>query len=488
MGKFIDLSQLLLLVLLFVQTHHQSLASVQEANDSETASKQSQPSRSLDILEAEARTARELSYAAAALQKDLSTCQSRVQSIQKGFQNLYSTHLANVDGLRKCKEGMLGTQEMEELEAKLGKLDDKVDPELLVEAQQKEDDTKRKLRDEELASKHKELILSLEKQVRQLRLREKAWERTISELVARRDLLERREGAWERTIGELMGEVEVRAKRESWWKSMKAEMESRIGTLSRIGVLERFGPGPHYISIVVNLDDEQNPASDSSHREFIIELAPLDLMPHSIHLFLSQIAEGYWSRGTPAIVINPGHVLQACPHPCLESVSLGGKYPGDPYFEMKRAGIDSVSFQEYNPRYPHEKYTVGWAGRPHSGPEFYINLLNNTLDHGPVEQRKKELGDRYIDYVRETLGGEFDEKVLEPDPCFGKVVQGFDVVDKIAERITWSSLPSKEGERGGRLDDHLLVRPVEIVSVSILDSLGMKGGGDMSPQVGHTEL
>lgn len=272
MGKFIDLSYLLLLVLLFVQTHHQSLASVQEANDSETASKQSQPSRSLDILEAEARTARELSYAAAALQKDLSTCQSRVQSIQKGFQNLYSTHLANVDGLRKCKEGMLGTQEMEELEAKLGKLDEKVDPELLVEAQQKEDDTKRKLRDEELASKHKELILSLEKQVRQLRLREKAWERTISELVARRDLLERREGAWERlvspdtdsylnfaylsieepgkllnvshhiirrTIGELMGEVEVRAKRESWWKSMKAEMESRIGALSRIGVLER---------------------------------------------------------------------------------------------------------------------------------------------------------------------------------------------------------------------------------------------------------
>jgi hypothetical protein len=44
------------------------------------------------------------------------------------------------------------------------------------------------------------------------------------------------------------------------------------------------------------------------------------------------------------------------------------------------------------------------------------------------------------------------------------------VVDKIAERITWGSLPTKEGEEGGRLYDHLLVRPVKIVSVSIVDS------------------
>ena len=158
----------------------------------------SESSRSIDVLEAEARTARELSYAAAQLQKDLSTCNSRAQSLQKGFQNLYSTHLANVDGLRKCKEGMLGAQEMEELEANLAKLNDKVDPDLLANAQQTEDIKKRQMRDEEIASKHKELILSLEHQVQQLRLREKAWERTISELVARRDLLERREGAWER--------------------------------------------------------------------------------------------------------------------------------------------------------------------------------------------------------------------------------------------------------------------------------------------------
>lgn len=161
-----------LLICLYLRIHIPLIVSAEDATD--TAS---EPSRSIDILEAEARTARELSYAAAKLQKDLANCQSRIQSVQKGFQNLYSTHLANVDGLRKCKEGVLGLQEMEELETKLSNLNGKVDPDLLAEAQRTEDDKKRRLRDEEIASKHKELIISLERQVEQLRLRERAWER-----------------------------------------------------------------------------------------------------------------------------------------------------------------------------------------------------------------------------------------------------------------------------------------------------------------------
>ena len=205
-------------------------------------------------------------------------------------------------------------------------------------------------------------------------------------------------------------------------------------------------------------------------------------MPHTIHLFLSQISEGYWSRGTPAIVINAGHVLQACPHPCLEYLSSSSTTDGgesspsidDPYIDMKHAGLDSVSFQEYSPLYPHEKYTIGFAGRPHSGPEFYINLLNNTLDHGPVEAG-------YAKLVLEEEGGVVvDERVLEPDPCFGKVVEGFDVVDLVARRVTRSTLPAsaKEGSSnandGGEVDEAfdntLLVRPVKIVSVTILEN------------------
>lgn len=208
--------------------------------------------------------------------------------------------------------------------------------------------------------------------------------------------------------------------------------------------------------MIVDLDDTQ--------QEVLIELAPITLMPHSVHTFLSQLSEGYWTRGTPAIVMNPGHVLQACPHPCLETKAMGGSYPGDPYVDMKHAGLDTVSFQEYHPEYPHEKYTIGFAGRPHSGPEFYINMMNNTMDHGPKEAiTKKAIEDEE----------EVDEMTMEPDPCFGKIISGFEVIDKIAEGLTRGDLPDeskeiRDDDDEEALSDSLLIQPVRIVSMSII--------------------
>jgi len=361
-----------------------------------------------------------------------------------------------------------------------------VNPALLEQAQFKEDQKARTKRDEELASKHRTLINSLETRIESLVRRERSWERTISELQARRDLLERREGAWERTIGDLMGEIEVRARREDWWEDMKREMEGRIGALSQIAVVERFGQGPHHVSMTVLLE-EGNP---SSQRTLIFELAPIELAPHSVHLFLTQIAEGYWSRGTPAIVLNAEHVLQACPHPCLDSVDLGGRTPGYPYEDMRAAGLDVVSFQEYSPAFPHEKYTIGFAGRPHSGPEFYINLLDNTLDHGTLEERKRRMGQaEYGAWAEEAFGGveevDVGEKdMMEPYPCFGKLVEGFDVVDEIARSLTRASLPKddlddEDDMERVDLDENMLLRPVKIASVTILEnySPGAKAAG-----------
>ena len=208
--------------------------------------------------------------------------------------------------------------------------------------------------------------------------------------------------------------------------------------------------------MIIDLDDTQ--------QEVLIELAPITLMPHSVHTFLSQLSEGYWTRGTPAIVMNPGHVLQACPHPCLETKAMGGSYPGDPYVDMRHAGLDTVSFQEYHPEYPHEKYTIGFAGRPHSGPEFYINMMNNTMDHGPKEAiTKKAIEDEE----------EVDEMTMEPDPCFGKIISGFEVIDKIAEGLTRGDLPDeskeiRDDDDEEALSDSLLIQPVRIVSMSII--------------------
>lgn len=222
----------------------------------------------------------------------------------------------------------------------------------------------------------------------------------------------------------------------------------------------RYGPGPHYVRMNVLLE-YNNP---ESQRSIVFELAPLDLMPHSIHTFLSQITEGYWKRGTPAFAINAEHVLQACPHPCLDSVYLGGDMVGDPYADMRSRGIATVSYQEYSPKYPHEKYTIGYAGHPLSGPEFYINLLDNSLDHGSLQDRKMKMGREYDEWVRHTFDGIDDEDIdQEPYPCFGKVVEGFETIDLMAEGMTRASLPDAE-----YTDSDLLLRPIAIVELEII--------------------
>eukprot|EP00584_Thalassiosira_punctigera_P008648 CAMPEP_0172539242 /NCGR_PEP_ID=MMETSP1067-20121228/10481_1 /TAXON_ID=265564 ORGANISM="Thalassiosira punctigera, Strain Tpunct2005C2" /NCGR_SAMPLE_ID=MMETSP1067 /ASSEMBLY_ACC=CAM_ASM_000444 /LENGTH=258 /DNA_ID=CAMNT_0013324889 /DNA_START=68 /DNA_END=844 /DNA_ORIENTATION=- len=224
--------------------------------------------------------------------------------------------------------------------------------------------------------------------------------------------------------------------------------------------------------------DESNP---SSARVLVFELAPVDLMPHSVHLFLSQIAEGYWSCGTPAFVLAAEHVLQACPHPCLDHVDLGGSKRGYPYAEMREAGLDSVSFQEYSPKFPHKRHTIGFAGRPHSGPEFYVNLLDNTLDHGTAEERRRSMGPKeYEAWAGEAFDGGAEEAgtTTEPYPCFGRLVEGRDVADEIARGMTRASLRRRrsedddddsEEEDGPGLENTLL-RPVRIASVTILEN------------------
>ena len=62
-----------------------------------------------------------------------------------------------------------------------------------------------------------------------------------------------------------------------------------------------------------------------------------------------------------------------------------------------------------SPNFPHKKYTLGYAGRP-GGPDFYISTLDNTRNHGPGGQSS------------------YDDPG-EADPCFAKVIAGFDIVD-----------------------------------------------------------
>jgi hypothetical protein len=70
------------------------------------------------------------------------------------------------------------------------------------------------------------------------------------------------------------------------------------------------------------------------------------------------------------------------------------------------------SFVGSSPNFPHKKYTLGYAGRP-GGPDFYVSTQDNTLNHGPGGQTSYE-------------------EASEADPCFAKVVPGFEhVVDRM---------------------------------------------------------
>lgn len=119
----------------------------------------------------------------------------------------------------------------------------------------------------------------------------------------------------------------------------------------------------------------------------IIEMAPISLLPCSVYNFL-EIART-WKSG--AFHRNARHVLQA----------------------LARSDIkDSMPFQEYSPEYPHTKGTVGYCGRP-SGPGFYVSIQDNTKNHGPGSQQKRN--------------------PYEADSIIGTVVQGMEdgTVDRI---------------------------------------------------------
>lgn len=197
----------------------------------------------------------------------------------------------------------------------------------------------------------------------------------------------------------------------------KKKMQENIQLMSRTALLEKHGPGPHEVEMLVRFET----ADGNTDSGFItLELAPIDEMPHAVYWFLEQVERKLYDGCS--FHRNPGHVIQGGPVPNF----LSGA--NDPPLEQRfqDSGFDSILFQEYSPNFPHQKYTAGYSGRP-GGPNFYISTKDNTVVHGP--------------------GGQQDG--AEADPCFAKVVHGFDTVDRMHQ------IPVTE--------DHAMERNVAIV-------------------------
>ena len=102
-----------------------------------------------------------------------------------------------------------------------------------------------------------------------------------------------------------------------------------------------------------------------------------------------------------SFILNAMHVLKAAPLP------YDGSPPSVKAQEFLDKGLESVAFREYSPEYPHKQYTVGFAAD--GSPSFYINTEDNSEIHAG-------------------------------DPCFAKVVSGFETIHRLEASPTRNGL------------------------------------------------
>eukprot|EP00978_Attheya_sp_CCMP212_P032034 scaffold123288_cov50-Attheya_sp.AAC.3 len=171
-----------------------------------------------------------------------------------------------------------------------------------------------------------------------------------------------------------------------------AKIRRQIQAKNKQDVLEKYGPGPYQVEFELDFSPDEN----EEPTKFVVEMAPLDLMPHSVHHFLEMISHGLLNGF--AFNVGEYHIVMA------------GVKSGEMEQVFKKARLTTLTFPEYSHEFPHDPYTLGFSGAP-PGPSWYINTVDNVEHHGP--------------------GGQEHHRGLDGDPCFAKVVSGFDVVDRI---------------------------------------------------------
>jgi cyclophilin family peptidyl-prolyl cis-trans isomerase len=194
---------------------------------------------------------------------------------------------------------------------------------------------------------------------------------------------------------------------ELWLQHRQDEMKHRIDHLiqytqnfSHQQVIEQWGEGPHRVAFTVEYNNEHG---HIYNRQFLVELASVHDMPHSVHFFLEMVAMKLWDHTVLLHHEKIEHLIAAVP--------IDFRYSQYKHSHLAYLGWKNMGFPEYHPKHTHNKYTLGFANK---GPTWYINTVNNVVSHGPGGQPKKQL-----------LG--------DADPCFGTVIEGTDVVDDLIQ-------------------------------------------------------
>jgi cyclophilin family peptidyl-prolyl cis-trans isomerase len=144
-------------------------------------------------------------------------------------------------------------------------------------------------------------------------------------------------------------------------------------------------------------------------------------MPHTIKTLLELFEHGTYIDGT--FVLAKDHIILGGPtdlHNDENNERLVQRLVDEGY------DGGALLLNEYSDEYPHVEGTIGFIAGQSSGPMFYINLNDNSEAHSALK-----------------------------DPCFGKVVRGFDLLRRVA------GMPKGE--------DGVFQSPIYIVGTKILD-------------------
>ncbi|KAG7350649.1 cyclophilin type peptidyl-prolyl cis-trans isomerase [Nitzschia inconspicua] len=175
------------------------------------------------------------------------------------------------------------------------------------------------------------------------------------------------------------------------------KLKTQVSEISKRDAIAKYGSGVIRVQLdlIFRLDKDGKPLLDTGPHTLVMEMAPIDLMPHSVYTFLEMVSSGLLDGCS--FILNALHVLKAAPLP------YDGTSASDKARSFLEQGLESVAFREYSPDFPHSKYTVGFAAD--GSPSFYINTEDNADIH---------------------VG----------DPCFAKIVSGFEAVHRLEKMPT----------------------------------------------------
>ena len=221
---------------------------------------------------------------------------------------------------------------------------------------------------------------------------------------------------------ELVKELVALQERLSEGNTQIGSLQHHLQKTSRIDAERKYGSGTIRVQLELDFpedymdggsDDQQQEApthhlQQSKNKEkmkkkkptkMVLEMAPLDLMPHSVNMFLDMVHAGLFDGCS--FVLKALQMIKLAPLP-YDGSSASAKVRS-----FTKRGLETIAFKEYSPDFPHEQYTVAFAAD--GGPSFYINTEDNTEAH---------------------VG----------EPCFAKIVSGFDTLERLSNEPTRSNI------------------------------------------------